>query len=297
MEELLQQLADQTGVPTDLLERAAAARAAVSGASTESIIAGWAGAEIPEAAAASPPPAAAPAAVPAPAAQAPVPAAVEPGPVAEVLSPTADPAVAPDDQGVDAEVTDELIPMPVLSGFPGWLAASFVILPMIAVLYALLTPNAPDCGAAGQLAIDPVTGVAENCDGTPYGVDIVNFFTIGEEVYELRCASCHGADGSGGVGPAFAGGAVLVTFPTCESHLSWVGTGSDAWEEPTYGATGKAVRGTGPAMPGFGEPILTEEELAAVVLYERVQFGAETLPDAESGCGLADDDEVVAASS
>jgi mono/diheme cytochrome c family protein len=48
-------------------------------------------------------------------------------------------------------------------------------------------------------------------------------------------------------------------------------------------------------MPAFGEPVLTEEELAAVVLYERVAFGGEALPDAETGCGLGEEEEVVAA--
>lgn len=38
-------------------------------------------------------------------------------------------------------------------------------------------------------------------------------------------------------------------------------------------------------MPGF-EGVLTPEEIAAVVLYERVAFGGQPLPDAESDCGL-----------
>ncbi len=41
-------------------------------------------------------------------------------------------------------------------------------------------------------------------------------------------------------------------------------------------------------MPPFGEA-LTEEELAAVVLYERVAFGEEELAEAESDCGLTEE--------
>ena len=101
------------------------------------------------------------------------------------------------------------------------------------------------------------------------------FFTLGEELYVARCASCHGATGGGGVGPGFAGGSVLVTFPagSCaaeDGHIAWVTVGTSGWPDPTYGATAKPVGGVG-VMPPFGEA-LTEEELAAVVLYERVAF-------------------------
>jgi len=198
-----------------------------------------------------------------------------------------------EDVAVDVDEADAGERASVLSGFPRWLAASFVVLPMIAVLYALLTPDAPDCGAAGQLAIDPVTGVAENCDGTPYGVEVINFFSIGETIYQSRCSSCHGIEGGGGVGPAMSSGAILVTFPSCTDHVSWVGIGSDAWPDATYGATNKPVGGSGAAMPSF-EGVLTPEELASVVLYERVAFGAEALPDAEAGCGLTGNGGVLA---
>ncbi len=215
-----------------------------------------------------------------------------PSPIVEVIPP-AEP-LAPDEEAASGDEEGEEAAAPTaLSGFPRWLAASFVVLPVIAVLYALLTPNAPDCGAAGQLAVDPVTGVAENCDGSPYGIEVIDFFSIGETIYENQCSSCHGNEGGGGVGPAMASGAVLVTFPACAEHVSWVGVGSDAWPDATYGATNKPVGGSGAAMPGF-EGVLSAEELAAVVLYERVQFGTEALPDAEAGCGLAGD-EVLAA--
>lgn len=291
MDELLQELSSRTGVPTELLERAAAARAAALGLSADAVVAQWTGGEVPDAPAAAPLPTAAPpqaaAPEPAPAVAAPPAEQAPTAPAVEVLEPEASPDA---EEPAVAEQDAEPEPSAVLSGFPRWLAASFVILPLIALLYALLTPNAPDCGAAGQLAIDPVTGIAENCDGTPYGVEVVNFFSMGEEIYEVRCASCHGSEGGGGVGPAMASGAVVVTFPSCGSHIDWVRLGSDGWPDATYGATNKAVGGSGAAMPAFGEQVLTAEELAAVVLYERVQFGGEPLPDAEEGCGLHGDE-------
>jgi mono/diheme cytochrome c family protein len=43
-------------------------------------------------------------------------------------------------------------------------------------------------------------------------------------------------------------------------------------------------------MPAFGST-LTEEQLRAVVLYERVQFGGEDLDVALADCGLAEEAE------
>lgn len=211
-------------------------------------------------------------------------------PQVEVLEPE---ATAP-----EAEAEVEPGPAGLLSSFPTWLAAAFIIIPSIAVLYALLTPNAPECGTAGQLAIDPVSGAAVNCDGTAYGVDIVNFFTIGREVYDARCVSCHSADGSGGAGPALRSGSVLTTFNAgnCIAHIDWVALGTAGWPAEhgnTYGDNNKPVGGSGAQMPGF-EGQLTPEEIQAVSLYERVAFGGQPLPEAEVDCGAVESGVVAA---
>ena len=171
-----------------------------------------------------------------------------------------------------------------------WLAATFVVIPLLAVLYIVAVPNGPSCGSAGQLAVDPVTGVAVNCDGTPYGVDIVNNFTAGQALFTANCAVCHGAAGGGGSGPALGGGSVLVTFPqgSCADHRKWVTLGTTGWAAEvgdTYGATNKPVGGFG-IMPSFGSgaQMLSDTEIAQVVIYERVSFGEEALPDAEADC-------------
>ena len=157
-----------------------------------------------------------------------------------------------------------------------------VLVPILAVMYALSVPNGPDCGSSGQLRIDPVTGNAVNCDGSEYGSTEGNLLAIGQSIFEARCAACHGAAGGGGAGPALNGGAVLTTFSVCQEHILWVDLGSGGWEEPTYGDTDKPVGGFG-QMPGFGGQ-LDEEELAAVSLYERVAFGGEDLEVAEAEC-------------
>ena len=160
----------------------------------------------------------------------------------------------------------------------GWMGI-FIIIPMIALLYAGLTPNGPDCGVSGQLAINPITGEAESCDG-----DASPFFSLGAAVYEAQCVACHGAGGGGGVGPSFLGGAVLQTFSACTDHIEWVSIGSNDWPDATYGDTEKPAGGSG-VMPGYQDS-LTAQEIAAVALYERVAFGGEDIATGEASCGL-----------
>jgi mono/diheme cytochrome c family protein len=88
---------------------------------------------------------------------------------------------------------------------------------------------------------------------------------LGEEVYS-GCASCHGASGGGGQGPALD--AVLEVWPDYRDHMMWVKLGDTGWPGATYGATEKP-KGVG--MPEHGA--FTDAELAQVVLYERTAFG------------------------
>ena len=290
MDEILQRLEASTGVSAGLLARAAAARAAVRGTTPEVVVRGWGGEDVaplesapaeprPAAAAATPPdepPAPVPAAAPAQSAPATA-AAEEPAPQADEPAPEAE---APTGPGRGTEG--------VLAGFPAWLAAALVAIPMVALAYVLIAPNGPGCGSSGQLAIDPETGLAENCDGTDYGVETFSFYTVGEELYtSAGCAACHGPAGGGGTGPALTGGAVLVTFPaeSCSDHVNWVALGTAKWPHATYGANNTALGASGAAMPGF-EDRLTPTELAAVVIYERVQYGGQPLVDAEADCGV-----------
>lgn len=279
MEQLLQQLEASLGIPAELIERAAKARAGAMGASTENVVRAWAGVGDAPIASAAP---------------------AEAAPSAPATAPAAAPAPAA--PALELEVLDSLEPVPdeeqeeetsastgLLAGFPGWLAAALLAIPVLALSYVMIAPNGPGCGSSGQLAIDAETGLAENCDGTEYGVDVVSFFSIGEEIYngKGRCAGCHGEMGGGGTGPAMSGGAVLVTFPVdqCEDHIRWVALGTDNWPEPTYGANAIPVGSSGAAMPGFGDT-LTPEELAAVIIYERVAFGDQSLSEAETDCGV-----------
>ncbi len=335
MNEFLNQIAADTGVPAELLERAARARATSQGVDVDALVAGWAGGEAP---ASAPAPAAAPAeaapaeaapaeAAPAEATPTPAPAAdtgagklpeallrrsaaarakregrpldevlVEMGlsPDGETSAPAAAETTAPQTTAVAEEAAEEREPateepaeeepQPVLAGFPRWLAASFIIIPMIALLYAGLAPHGPDCGTSGALDVNPLTGEVQDCAG-----DASPFFSLGQSIYTSQCVACHGAGGGGGVGPAFTGGAVLATFSACNDHVEWVSIGTNDWPSPTYGDSGKPAGGGG-VMPGY-QGSLSEEEIAAVSLYERVAFGGEDLAVAEVSCGFVEGGE------
>jgi len=72
---------------------------------------------------------------------------------------------------------------------------------------------------------------------------------VGREVYESRCANCHGASGGGGTGPRLADGAVIDNYPDPADQLEIIAEG----------------RGQ---MPSFSSS-LDADELDAVVRYTR----------------------------
>ena len=169
------------------------------------------------------------------------------------------------------------------------------MVPLFALFYAASFASGPGCGNGGALAVDPVTGVAENCDGSEFGSLGGNPLALGAALYTVEaaptCQSCHGADGGGGTGPAFAGGAVVETFPSCADHVLWVSLGTAGWRAEvgdTYGSQGKPVGGGG-NMQGYA-PDLSPEEIAAVVLFERVTYGGLDPAEAEDDCFGSDEE-------
>ena len=112
------------------------------------------------------------------------------------------------------------------------------------------------------------------------GGEVAGPLAIGAEVYNGNCAVCHGASGGGGTGPELAGGEVIKTFPDAAEMIEFVKAGSAPIQGQPYGDPnregGQHIAATG-GMPGW-EGILTEEEIQAVVLHERVVFGGEEAP-------------------
>lgn len=323
MSEYLAAAAEKMGVPEAMVLRSAEARAKAGGASVDDILQAWAGGEaVASSAAASADedasatasataeevatasadePAVDSEPAPEPVAPAPAAAAAAAAPAA-VTPPPAPETVTPDEAGshpVVVSVPTAGLMERVASSVPRWLAAVFMIIPAIGLLYLAGTGSAAECVDGGiALAIDPVTGQAVNCDGSPFegrgepggGAD---FMAIGEGLYNgglvsgVNCAGCHGINGGGGVGPGF--GAVNLVFPSCADHIDWIALGTSGYQAagiPTYGALEKPVGGGG-NMPGF-ESSLTPEQIAAVTLYERVRFGGADEQEALVDCGLAE---------
>ncbi len=102
----------------------------------------------------------------------------------------------------------------------------------------------------------------------------------GEELYvEAGCSGCHGAEGRGGIGPAFYGGEVHETFTTIEDQMLWINQGSAIFGTgQNYASPDGRPRQVAGGMPGFGLGAPREldvEQLLAVTLFERTQFDPE----------------------
>lgn len=164
--------------------------------------------------------------------------AAEPAPTAAAAAPAEAPPAEPEPE------PEPPIPAP-RARVPVWAMPVVVFLPFWAVIY---------WGAFGE----------REAQTAP---------SAGAVLFQANCASCHGASGGGGTGPAL--GRVAETFPAFADHVAWVEEGSGPVRGQTYGAT-NAGPATG-GMPAFGGS-LTEEEIIQVVCHERVVFGGEDPP-------------------
>ena len=297
MSDLVNKVAEILNAPVDLVQRSAEARAAASGVSVDDVLSSWAGGESVAASA--------------PKEEAPVEEAVE-----EVVEEVAaedvveevveEKSEAPVAAAVTRQVTktvsfaNETMGIKINSEnlLPKWLNFSFIIIPLFILIGLISSSNTQDCGERGMLNVDRKSQEAVNCDGSPYegrgvaATNTVNYIALGQEVYAgaAACAGCHGGGGGGGVGPAFIGGALYTTFPTCADHTKWIQLGSAGWQAevgPTYGAEDTVSIG---GMPGF-QGKLTEDELYAVVVFERVVFGGGNTEEVLSDCGLLETEE------
>ena len=300
MSDLVNKVAEILNAPVDLVQRSAEARAAASGVSVDDVLSSWAGGE---SVAASAPKEEAPVVE-----EAPVEEVVEEAPVEEVVEEA--PVEEVNEVSVSSPVTRQVtkslsfanetmgIKLNSENLLPKWLNFSFIIIPLFILVGLISSSNTQDCGERGMLNVDRKSQEAVNCDGSPYegrgvaATNTVNYIAIGQEVYAgaAACAGCHGGGGGGGVGPAFIGGALYTTFPTCADHTKWIQLGSAGWQAevgPTYGAEETVSIG---GMPGF-QGKLTEDELYAVVVFERVVFGGGNTEEVLRDCGLLETDE------
>ena len=278
MSELVNKVAEILKAPIDLVQRSAEARAAASGKSVDEVLSSWAGGESIEASAPK---------EEAPAEEAPIKEASVAAAVTQKI--TKSYSVINETMGIKTN-SDTLLPK--------WLNFSFIIIPLFILVGLISSSNTQECGERGMLNIDRKSQQAVNCDGSPYegrgvaSTNTINYIALGQEVYAgaAACAGCHGGGGGGGVGPAFTGGALYTTFPTCADHAKWIQLGSAGWQAevgPTYGAEDTVSIG---GMPGF-QGKLTEDELYAVVVFERVVFGGGNTEEVLIDCGLIETEE------
>ena len=298
MSDLVNKVAEILNAPVDLVQRSAEARAAASGVTVDDVLSSWAGGESVAASA--------------PKEEAPVEEAPkEEAVVEETVEEEAPVEEAPKEEAVVAtavtrQVTksisfaNETMGIKINSEnlLPKWLNFSFIIIPLFILIGLISSSNTQECGERGMLNVDRKSQEAVNCDGSPYegrgvaATNTINYIALGQEVYAgaAACAGCHGGGGGGGVGPAFTGGALYTTFPTCADHTKWIQLGSAGWQAevgPTYGAEDTVSIG---GMPGF-QGKLTEDELYAVVVFERVVFGGGNTEEVLSDCGLLETEE------
>ena len=298
MSELLSKVAEILKAPEELVQRSAEARAEASGKSVDEVLQSWAGGEAIES---SP-------AAETPVEEAPVEEVVEEAPVEEAPVEEIPVEEVIEEASVEVSVKTVVKKVSVINktmgiklnaeaSLPGWLNFSFLIIPLFILIGMINTSAAQECGDKGILNVDRKSQQTVNCDGSPFegtGVassNTVNYIALGQQVYSgaAACAGCHGANGGGGVGPAFIGGELYTTFPTCSDHAKWIELGSAGWQSevgPTYGAENKVSIG---GMPGF-QGKLTEDEIYAVVVFERVVFGGGQTEEVLTDCGLLEEE-------
>src|SRR5210317_452801 len=287
MSELLAKVAEILGAPESLVQRSAEARAEASGNTVDEVLQSWAGGE---SIASSAPPA-------------------SEAPVEEVKEEAPPAAEAPVVQKTTTKVETVIkkvslanntmgIKLNTDATLPRWLNFSFIVIPIFILIGMINTSGAQECGVNGILDIDRKSQQTVNCDGSPFegkgvaSTNTVNYVAVGQQVYSgaAACAGCHGANGGGGVGPAFIGGALYKTFPTCADHAKWIQLGSAGWQAEVGAAYGAEVTISIGGMPGF-QGKLTEEELMAVVVFERVVFGGGDTEEVLNDCGLLETEE------
>jgi mono/diheme cytochrome c family protein len=169
---------------------------------------------------------------------------VEAAPAAPVEAPAAAAVEVPEPAPAPEPVRPEVAAALSRRKIPYWAMPVLAALPLWAYVYQATLEPAP----SGE--VTPVQA--------------------GGAVYvSAACAGCHGAGGAGNASvPELTG--VLETWPDYRDQMMWVRLGSVGWEaySSTYGANEKPIAGGMPA-----HPTLSDQELAEVVLYERVTFG------------------------
>jgi len=112
---------------------------------------------------------------------------------------------------------------------------------------------------------------------------VVGPLAAGQTVF-TRCASCHGADGSGGVGYPLYAGEARKSFPNIVDQIRFVYNGTTGYRGKAYtpadrtgGAHIAGVKGVMPAWGAKAGGELSDAEILDVICHER--FGLSSVDD------------------
>jgi mono/diheme cytochrome c family protein len=105
---------------------------------------------------------------------------------------------------------------------------------------------------AGLVVVGAATVVAACGGGTTPATPTDPVLAKGQQIYNTKCASCHGPGGNGGMGPKLAG-VVENRYPDIEDQMAVIRDG----------------RSSMPAFGGSTSSALSEDDINAVARYER----------------------------
>lgn len=190
-------------------------------------------------------------------------------------------AVAP---AAAAKAPKQQAPLPTLDAEPA------PAVPEIAVVAAARSRKRVPFWAAPVLALLPLWAFIYVFAVQPPPAGENDPLVIGKEVYSL-CQGCHGPSGEGGAGQKLNEGDVLKTFKDPLEQVHWIAFGAEGGGARDDGTYGDLDRPGGPRnidtlsnkMAAYGST-LSPEELAAVTIYIRTEFGGDTYdPEKEQG--------------
>jgi mono/diheme cytochrome c family protein len=119
----------------------------------------------------------------------------------------------------------------------------------VALLLVPLAALAASCSDSGDASESKAC--EDRCGDIVASIENGDYDADGEQLYAVKCATCHGGDGQGGIGPELAG--VVTDKLTPAQHVTLVLDG----------------KGNMPAWKSQ----LEDDEIAAIVDYERTQLG------------------------
>lgn len=191
-------------------------------------------------------------------------------------------AVAPAEKAAPAKKQE---PLPTLATPPA------AAVPDIPVVAAARNRKRVPYWAAPVLALLPLWGIVYLSAVQPPPEGEGDPLVIGAEVYSSAgCAGCHGADGGGGAGAQVNEGNVIQTFADPLDQVHWLAFGAPggARDDGTYGdedrpGGARNVDELPGVMAAYADQ-LSPEELGAVIMYMRSEFGGDLYdPEAEQG--------------